>query len=237
MRRYLLSRHVFACMQGEQAVLLDLRRDQYLALDGESTRHLGEVVIEWPATAPATGDTPRALDATIQQLLNRDLLTIDPRYGKPGAPVSIPLPMRTLLPPVEILARSTQTRERLTPPRIAALLGAAIRAKLWLRLRGIEWIVDTLTRKAIRSAPREPLAAELVSLFFDSRPFLFSARNACLFDSLALLLFLRRFGVCPDWIFGVRAGPFAAHCWLQSGSVVLNDSVENVRSYTPIMVV
>jgi len=237
MRRYLLRHHVFACMQGEQAILLDLRHDQYLALDGESTQHLGEAVIEWPATVSGQCGALQAIEGTIQQLLSRDLLTLNPRDGKPGAAVSIPVPTRTLLVPFEIPGDSAQTSKRLRPLRVAAVLGAAIRAKLWLRLRGIEWIVNTLTRKAARSALDETLAAELVSLFFDTRPFLFSARNACLFDSLALLLFLRRFGVCPAWTFGVRTGPFAAHCWLQSGSVVLNDSVDNVRSYTPIMAV
>ena len=39
-----------------------------------------------------------------------------------------------------------------------------------------------------------------------------------------------------DWVFAVKGAPFAAHCWIQLGDIVLNDSVENVRAYTPIMV-
>jgi hypothetical protein len=224
-------------MQGDQAILLDLRNDQYLALDGESTRHLGLALIERPATAAATGGTLQAVDATIQQLLNRDVLTLDSHDGKPAVAISTPMPTRTLLSPVHILGGSVRASRRIELSRIGPLLGAAMRAKLWLRMREIEWIVNTLSRQTARATLNQPLAEELVSLFFDSRPFLFSARNACLYDSLALLLFLRRFDICPDWVFGVRTGPFAAHCWLQSGNVVLNDSVENVRSYTPIMAV
>ena len=57
----------------------------------------------------------------------------------------------------------------------------------------------------------------------------------CLFDSLALIHFLARFRVFPDWVFGVTADPFEAHCWVQTGGVVLNDTVERVSAFTPIM--
>jgi hypothetical protein len=43
--------------------------------------------------------------------------------------------------------------------------------------------------------------------------------------------------VFPRWVFGVQSRPFAAHCWLQLGGVVLNDTVDHVKRYTPIMVV
>jgi hypothetical protein len=36
-------------------------------------------------------------------------------------------------------------------------------------------------------------------------------------------------------VFGVQARPFAAHCWVQKGEVVFNDTVEHVSGYTPIM--
>jgi hypothetical protein len=35
----------------------------------------------------------------------------------------------------------------------------------------------------------------------------------------------------------VKASPFGAHCWLQEGDLILNDSVERVGAYTPIMIV
>ena len=34
-----------------------------------------------------------------------------------------------------------------------------------------------------------------------------------------------------------QASPFSAHCWVQQGDVVLNDTIENVRPFTPIMAV
>jgi hypothetical protein len=236
-QRYLLACHVFACMAGEQVVLLDLRRDQYLALDSESSRHLREAIIDWPVAPSERLDSQQAIDATLEELRQRDLITLDTVKGKSATPVTAPPPTQTLLPPPEIFADAGSTSRSAQFPRVAAVLIAAGTASLWLRLRGIEWIVHTLSRRVDQTPLNEDLTKELVAQFYDSRPFLFSARNACLFDSLALMLLLRRFRVCPRWIFGIRTGPFAAHCWLQHGNIVLNDTVENVRSYTPIMLV
>jgi hypothetical protein len=80
-------------------------------------------------------------------------------------------------------------------------------------------------------------ARELVAVFTDLRPFLFTSREACLFESLVLIEFLARYSLFPAWVFGVRARPFAAHCWVQQGDTVLNDTVEHVTRYTPIMTV
>jgi len=235
--RYLLARHVFVCVPGEQAILLDLHHDQYLALGGEISRHLGRALVDWPL-APADGsDLEPGIDATIEELARRGLITLDPLRGKPAGVVNISLPAETLLPPASLFVDSRDSERAHRVWRLAWIVFSAMQARIWLRIRSIERIVTDLSRGQGHPPLDVTLARSLVTLFFDARPFLFSARDACLFDSLALLLFLRRWGVHPQWVFGVRTGPFAAHCWLQSGSTVLNDTVDNVRSYTPIMAV
>jgi len=74
----------------------------------------------------------------------------------------------------------------------------------------------------------------LVSTFHGLRPF-FPRDYLCLFDSLALFIFLANHGVSPRWVFGVQSDPFAAHCWLQEGPLLLNDTLDRVTPYTPIM--
>ena len=59
--------------------------------------------------------------------------------------------------------------------------------------------------------------------------------GACLLRSAMLISHLRRCGLAADWVFGVRLWPFMAHCWVQSGSVCLNDDVERLSAFTPIM--
>ena len=78
--------------------------------------------------------------------------------------------------------------------------------------------------------------AQLTTDFLRYRPF-FPRDYLCLFDSLALVRFLSRYDLYPDWVFGVREEPFRAHCWVQAGAVVLNDHLDNVSGYTPIMTV
>jgi hypothetical protein len=76
----------------------------------------------------------------------------------------------------------------------------------------------------------------LVSVFDRLRLF-YPRSYLCLFDSLALIHFLAQFDVYPDWVFGVNADPFEAHCWVQAGNVVLNDTLARVSAFTPIMYV
>ena len=235
MGRYLLARHVFVCLSGEQAILLDLHRDQYLALSDESSRLLGHAVVDWPIVPTGPVSIQQDVDAAVAELAARGLITLDPVRGKPAGTMKYLQPTETLVPLAQLFADSHGRQASLRASRLARIAIAAVQARLWLRFRSIEWIVNNLSRTQVRSTFDESPARNHVALFYEARPFLFSSRNACLFDSLALVLFLRQLGVYPHWIFGVRTGPFAAHCWLQSGHIVLNDTVDNVRSYTPIM--
>lgn len=61
-------------------------------------------------------------------------------------------------------------------------------------------------------------------------------QEACLYRSFMLLQFLGDLGRDANWVFGVRTRPFEAHCWVQAGGIVLNDSLDNVGSYAPILV-
>ncbi len=247
MKRYFLARHAFVCLDGNHAVLLDLRRDQYLALDAATSGRLTEIVVGWPALATGAPDQLSAkgaesMELTVEDLTQRGLITTDPHEGKSAVPVTVPQPSDALLEAPEFRENAIAVRPYVQTSRTVALLIASGTAAVWLKFFSIHRTISRVAR-AGRSATiehpsfNESTARQGVSLFYQLRPFLFSAHNACLFDSLTLTLFLRRLGVFPQWVFGIRTGPFAAHCWVQHGHIVLNDSVDNVRSYTPIMLV
>ncbi|RYM07421.1 lasso peptide biosynthesis B2 protein [Sphingobium cupriresistens] len=40
----------------------------------------------------------------------------------------------------------------------------------------------------------------------------------------------------PDVVLGVQLGPFSAHCWVQHEDRLVNDRVDMVRTFTPILV-
>jgi len=59
----------------------------------------------------------------------------------------------------------------------------------------------------------------------------------CLLDSLSLLRFLSRRGIPANIVFGVMPEPFAAHCWVQAGDIVLNETLSDANAHTPIRMV
>jgi hypothetical protein len=120
-------------------------------------------------------------------------------------------------------------------------VSATLSAAASLRYRSLERTLRAVSkpkqrsRTAVRPDPRT--VATLLAIFERLRVYVFTANRRCLFDSLALLNFLAWHGHFPDWVFGVRLYPFAAHCWVTSGAVVYNDTPERVGGYTPILVV
>lgn len=71
---------------------------------------------------------------------------------------------------------------------------------------------------------------------FEHAKLIRSAADRCLPRSIALALSLARRKLSAHLVIGVKLAPFAAHCWVQSGAEVLNDSLEEVQRYSPILV-
>lgn len=76
----------------------------------------------------------------------------------------------------------------------------------------------------------------LTAIYRRLRPW-WPRKYLCLYESLALVDLMARRGACPLWIFAVQAQPFGAHCWVQSGSRLLNEGSEYADQFTPIMAV
>jgi hypothetical protein len=91
-------------------------------------------------------------------------------------------------------------------------------------------------RRVVSQVPDDKALRELVAIFHHLRAY-YVRKYLCLFDSLALIEFLARYRHFPQWVFGVTAEPFNAHCWVQEQDCVLNDTVEYVRGFTPIMAI
>jgi len=235
MARYSLARHVFVCRDEDAIVVLDLRADRYFQLDAPSTTPLAPLLPGWPAGNSAD---PVAPDAAVEKvaapLLMKGWLLEGETLGKAAIPVSV-APARA-----ELLGDIEASPARIDLCATLAFGIASIRAKFAVRLWGLERVIRRVTsRKAAHAGRTVDMehARQLMETFARLRVFLFSHREECLHDSLALLEFLARYGIFPDWVFAVRARPFVAHCWVQYQDVVFNDTAEHVGGYTPIMVV
>jgi hypothetical protein len=198
---------------------------------------LADCIEGWPAgntmvpTAVAETDTAKV----IQQMIAADMLTSDLQAGKLATPTTADSPQSALIDGY------VEHRPAIRPKDVWYFLTASLISQLLLRRRNVERAIAHLqshTRK--RDDAQDPdlsFARERVAIFKRLRPLLYTARGACLFDSLALCIFLSRYRLFPRWIFGVTTRPFEAHCWVQHRGTVFNDTPEHVGSFTPILVV
>lgn len=79
--------------------------------------------------------------------------------------------------------------------------------------------------------------APLIANDFHQAHLLRSAAEQCLIRSLAMAVRCASFDIRSHVVIGIRTYPFAAHCWCQIDGMVLNDTVEEVRRFTPILVI
>jgi hypothetical protein len=149
-------------------------------------------------------------------------------------------PRKALLVPTRSLHASEATLPLAFARHGAAFFTAASLANRWLRTLPLRETVQRVAQTAQRNGAGGVFdyqkARTAIAAFNRLRP-LYNRGYLCLFDSLALLLFLAKYQLFPRWTFAVQSEPFAAHCWVQEQDVVLNDTVERVQPYTPILAV
>lgn len=231
--RYRLAPHVRACRIDEQVVLLDLRRNKYIGVGGPQLALLSREVADWPASASSQKAAEPVQELGLATLVEQCLLV---PASQPGpTPIAIERPSTSLTLEAEAPASTTAAR------RLARLCWSAVVASHWLqrhRLADIATRVARLRRpQQHEESARNADLGKASAAYLRLRPFVLTAHDRCLHDSLTLIRYLAGEGLFPSWVIGVRTRPFGAHSWVQSGGLVLNDLHENVRAFTPILVV
>jgi hypothetical protein len=234
---YQMAPDVFACVTGRQCMFLDLRQDRYLSVQRTVMDALAPHIHGWQLP-PASPPRSVVLEGEIIQLA-ADLLAagiLQPYGAQTQRHTTQSLPADRDFTSL----RSQENELDINPPRLR-VVSALIHADHLLRHVALWRIVRRMSSMAsiVRDRPRSKsivTANALTNSFRQVRPW-YPRNYLCLFDSLALMLFLLRSGIHVQWIFGVREDPFGAHCWIQCGSVVLNEHLDRSRLYTPIMVV
>lgn len=207
----------------DRAVFLDLRRDRYFRLLPEIDAVFGRHV-QAPLALRPEHPPPRSMIA------NGLLVTALPD-AMPIAPVAMEVPRHSLLE----REQTPEPRELVAFARCArSLLGSA----LALRRGGLWWLIQRLRRQkeSLGLYQRDNDRTEAVARQFQIWRGFVPVRPVCLVDSLALLDVLLRLEHRADLVFGVRLDPFAAHCWVQTETVILNDAVDHARNFRPILV-
>jgi hypothetical protein len=205
----------FGCVDGE-LVFLDLDQDRYFTLGGEA----GALFRRLAGLAQ-----PPADKAAFDRLLGLGLLEAA-EVGR------VPSPAPGHIPRTSLLEEASRARPGLLMLAETAVQLLPIKVAI-ARRRVAGRLARIVAFKARLSAPAD--AEPLARRFIAARPFLPIAPN-CLADSLALAEFLLRRGASADLVFGVKLIPFAAHAWVQTKDLILNDHVDHVREFTPVLV-
>ncbi len=207
-----LSPDVRCCVASDRVILLDIARDRYFQL-------------------------PLRQSEAFQAWLDGDasaVLAFGEQLHRAGILVSADPPSQPIRTPIAAPRRALVQTGRIKPP-LGAVSAAA--ASLWRvhrqlnragLMRTLEWVRPTVGESSEDDVPR------LAARFLDARRRLPIAAS-CLPDSLALLDHLGRHGRSASIVFGVTGVPFHAHCWVQLGDQVLNDTLDHVSHFTPIL--
>lgn len=213
-REWALARDVHLAKVDDDVVFLDVDRDAYFCLAGSSAQ-----IALTETGGLAVGDPSLAED-----LEQAGLILSDPSERQAVRP-RIPTPTESAL------------RWTYPAPRAADVaVGIAAIADVLAAYRGRS-LKQILAAVGPATAPAPPTAAtlELVDRFHAWIPFA-PVSGKCLLRSFILRRLLERRGLSAAWVFGVATWPFSAHCWLQAGEVVLDDTIERVSRFTPILV-
>ncbi len=237
-----LRNQVFLCQDGRYYVFMDVNRDRYACITKNEFDRLlpwlGEPFDDRSSTTAPTPAMPDRERALANEFIEAGLLSSELQDSKPLFSRDKCIAAKSDLTTAN---RSIRLDALSHASAIVPFSCGALRANLSLRRQSLQQTVRAVAdRKRRLEGNTNPLDLERVTRLiaaFRALRLYFPRSYLCLFDSLALLEFLAMYKIMPDWVFGVQSEPFAAHCWLQHEDVVLNDSLESISLYTPIMTV
>lgn len=223
--RYRLRDGLSYCISDGIAIFLDLDLDRYFRLPAPLERTFLNYI-----------EGSRGVTAEIRALLEREIL-VPSEDGNPDNP----------LPQVATPTRSAVELEP-TPKSSSAVLVPEALLTTWfvhrqMRTHPIKAVLEASAqhrRAHLPSVPRPPKSEawllETAARFRRARLHV-PIPTRCLLDSLTLTRFLARRGQESRIVIGVSHEPFSAHCWVQIGDLVLNETVGDVMTHTPIKVI
>jgi hypothetical protein len=232
-----LRRDVYCTDVGDSIIFLDLLADKYTAVQNSPRLALHAVIANWPIEPKQCQDETLSTEtrSALSALLVGGLLTTQQELAQSKVKRSIT--SDSYLGLADVLTSPMRIRNSLALRFVAAFLTA----RKLLHGKSIGRAIEHVKARAAertQSYGIEPgtMEPEVLAHFFVLRPFVYTATNQCLLDSLVLYEFLHRASVHASLLIGVKTRPFQGHCWIQHRSVILNDTTEHAGSFSPIFV-
>lgn len=219
---YSLRTGVTCRQSGGFTFFLDLDRDRYVAIEGAANAAFDRLVANAPCSEGDQG--------LVAQFITEGLIveTAGLQRPEPCAHVST-----TIDSAIDLAV------DRHIKPPASAALARIVLAKWSLRRIGLARTLERLARRKRRRAGHPGVADRLVriSAAFERCNAFASPLDQCLPRSIAVAHRMLDLGLCPTLLIGVRAQPFAAHCWIESGDLIVNDRRDTVTPFAPILMI
>lgn len=122
---------------------------------------------------------------------------------------------------------------------ILTAMAEQLRARRRLRRYSLAEAIGRLGRDRPlgRTVPRDADGLVHIARAFAASAIALRAEDQCLPRAIAARALCNRHGERAALVFGVRLHPFAAHSWVQAADAVVVGDLEQVRLYTPILVI
>lgn len=208
-----LSPQMFAAARAEDLVLLDAAAGEYMLLPGVGT----DVV--------AAADSNRLSGASI---------ALAEALGELGALSRHPAPVgRRPIPPPPTFDLGQDAGPPASGRDLGRWLlsGGDMLRGYWRRPFGALAAAERAAPQGASDPGQVAAAARVFRRLLPWVPF----QGECLFRSLMLRAYLRRCGLSATWVVGCQTWPFEAHCWLQVGPLVLDDTADHAAAFTPLL--
>ncbi|SER14451.1 lasso peptide biosynthesis B2 protein [Sphingobium sp. YR768] len=221
---FILRSGLSFCISVDRVILLDHAIGRYFALPP----HFHKSFSRWATGAQPADDE---LD-WLGKLVNEGILIATSQRPHPGVTKSASLPP----PDMKLDARHCH------PPLtsiVAAILSRLLwlwRAKHWPFARMIGRLGELADHADRGPSRRDNGKLAHITRSFEYADLIVGSHDRCLSRSLALAAACRKRGLPTTLVIGVQADPFAAHCWVQDGSTVLNEKSDRAKMFLPIMV-
>lgn len=224
--RYRLRENLSCCDVDGHMIFLDIARDRYFRLTGPLERAMRHFTSH-----------ENVASTILEQLAAARILVGASDMEACAAIADIKRPSRSAIEqpsPIEICGLSASV--------VFEVMMITLSVHRQLKICTFKTILDKASayrdRKTKPHDAATPTAVE-ESLLNANRQFARARRYVpiepiCLLDSLSLLRFLSRRGLSANIVFGVAPEPFAAHCWVQAGDMVLNETLSDANAHTPI---
>lgn len=225
---FYLMNHIHFCRLGRTFVFMDTQADRYFSLPETASATFTELCV--PHSSSALSPAARSLAAYLE---TENMISQDSRLGRPAREADrVTFEGSLLDQPTDAFSHAKAADFALFFTSVATLR-ALNRKQAFLPAilpRLADW-----KAKVTSTHEQEREASEQAQKFWRLAPLFISSRDACLYRSALLFRYLSRRNIACQLHIGVRAAPFSAHCWVSINGFVLNEHLETVNEFRPIL--